>query len=363
MIEVHGSVAALRALHSHRVATVLLEVTHPRLDAFELLTRIKRIEPRIQVILVARAVEPVLLMKGGRLGALDCLTTPLTTKHLGKAVAAAAHLRFIDATVVLLAGTDPVPLASLGVFLSRFSTLVNATPQHSLPSALETSRPILVVSAAASAAESRFTEELLARFTTSKFLVLGPMPAVATPSGRNPRSLLNSNVTLVESPYRLDDALDNIARLVPEFTQLSAVSAALGLHIQHLLAFIAKSYRQHLDARVLAHAVGLSADHLAHLVHDRLGVSLMECVTRFRFEVARHLIATTPLILEDIAERCGFSSASHFSRVFLERSGLRPGDYRSHFRDTTRWRPSMPRDGSHHYPRRDRLANEIRAVR
>jgi len=48
-----------------------------------------------------------------------------------------------------------------------------------------------------------------------------------------------------------------------------------------LMDFIAKSYRQPLRAQDLAHAVGYSVHHLGHIAHERLGVALMEYLTRF----------------------------------------------------------------------------------
>jgi len=32
--------------------------------------------------------------------------------------------------------------------------------------------------------------------------------------------------------------------------------------------------------------------------------------------------------IEDVAQRCGFADASHFSRVFVQHTAMRPGEYR-----------------------------------
>ena len=73
--------------------------------------------------------------------------------------------------------------------------------------------------------------------------------------------------------------------------------------------------------------------------HYGLGVSLMEYLTRFRFEVARHLLTVTDLTIDQIAGEAGFSNASHLSRVFLGHSGRRPGDYRHRVRIGGMWPP------------------------
>jgi transcriptional regulator GlxA family with amidase domain len=103
--------------------------------------------------------------------------------------------------------------------------------------------------------------------------------------------------------------------------------------------FVAKSYRQPLRAQDLARAVGCSVHHLGHIAHERLGVSLMEYLTRFRLEVARHLLTATRLTIDQVAGEAGFSSASHLSRAFLAHSGYRPGDYRRRVRTAGMWPP------------------------
>ena len=53
-------------------------------------------------------------------------------------------------------------------------------------------------------------------------------------------------------------------------------------------------------------------------------------MTRFRISAACHLLAGAEFKLERIAELTGFDDASHLSRVFVQRRGMRPGAYRRH---------------------------------
>jgi transcriptional regulator GlxA family with amidase domain len=107
--------------------------------------------------------------------------------------------------------------------------------------------------------------------------------------------------------------------------------------------FVAKSYRQPLRAQDIARAVGYSVHHLGHIARDRLGIALMEYLTRFRLEVARHLLTATRLTIDQIAGEAGFSNASHLSRAFLAHSGCRPGDYRHQVRIAGMWPPRTMR--------------------
>lgn len=51
-------------------------------------------------------------------------------------------------------------------------------------------------------------------------------------------------------------------------------------------------------------------------------------MTRVRVAVASRLLAHTYTKLDGIAQVSGFTDASHLSRVFTERMGIRPGEYR-----------------------------------
>ena len=64
------------------------------------------------------------------------------------------------------------------------------------------------------------------------------------------------------------------------------------------------------------------------------GEGLVEYLTRIRIEKARHLLRETGDQINDIAERCGFSSISNFNKHFRKAEGLSPRNYRSSFRKT-----------------------------
>lgn len=56
--------------------------------------------------------------------------------------------------------------------------------------------------------------------------------------------------------------------------------------------------------------------------------SIGDEIRRCRLEAAREMLLSTSLSIEDIAYRCGFSDAGHFSRLFKSGYGKGPGQYR-----------------------------------
>jgi AraC-like DNA-binding protein len=85
-----------------------------------------------------------------------------------------------------------------------------------------------------------------------------------------------------------------------------------------------------LDIARIAAAVHVSAQHLQRLFRVS-GVSLMRYVWSARLERAAHLLRVSSprgSSVQEIAWQCGFTTAAHFSRLFRQRYGESPSDYR-----------------------------------
>jgi len=80
-----------------------------------------------------------------------------------------------------------------------------------------------------------------------------------------------------------------------------------------------------LDATAIATGVRISVSHLNRVFRDE-ETSLMRYLWNQRLERAHDLLRASPSSsrIEDIAWRCGFSSAAHFSRLFKQRYGQSP---------------------------------------
>ena len=106
-----------------------------------------------------------------------------------------------------------------------------------------------------------------------------------------------------------------------------------------LLARALEFMEEHLAAELsreeVARAAGLSPSHFSHLMRAKTGWSFTELLTRLRVDRACHLLAHTDHPLVRIAQDCGFSDQSYFTRVFRKRTGQPPGDYRSRRENAT----------------------------
>jgi AraC-like DNA-binding protein len=89
-----------------------------------------------------------------------------------------------------------------------------------------------------------------------------------------------------------------------------------------------------LDARSIAAAVGVSVGYLNRLFRNE-GTSLMRYLWMQRLQFAREILDSSQsgrLRIEEVAWRCGFSSAAHFSRRFHQHFGRTPSEWRESIR-------------------------------
>jgi CheY-like chemotaxis protein/AraC-like DNA-binding protein len=313
--------AALDVLRARRVDVVLLDLLMPGPDGLEVLARIKHDHPRVEVIVVTGLVQTQAAVAGIKLGAFDYVTKPFDQTELLGLVDDAVS-RAAAAGSILLVGSDPAVLASFAVVLAPHAPVVVTAPAL-------TARPdpgvpaphVVLYDCPPTAAGGEIADRLAERYPRASLLVLADeaVRVGAATLGRG---------TVIRKPYRLGEVLPSVAALAPDLAGLAVQCARMGPYLPRLLECLVHTYERPLAAADLAGAVGCSVHHLGHDVRDRLGVSLMELLVRFRCEVVRHRLTVTDLTLDEIAGDTGFSSASHLSRAFLKHTGHRPGDYR-----------------------------------
>jgi AraC-like DNA-binding protein len=78
----------------------------------------------------------------------------------------------------------------------------------------------------------------------------------------------------------------------------------------------------------LAESVNMSRSAFAKRFHDAFFKSPMNLVNHVRLERAAKMLTSSPLPVERIGKRCGFSSRSHFSHAFKRHTGLSPAEFR-----------------------------------
>ncbi len=98
--------------------------------------------------------------------------------------------------------------------------------------------------------------------------------------------------------------------------------------IQKSIAYIEADLAGDLGLRQIASALNISAGYLSTLFKKETGQTLTEYISRRRMETGAHLLRTTRLQVQTVAQRCGMSDVNYFSKLFKKYTGKSPIQYR-----------------------------------
>ncbi|RAV04659.1 AraC family transcriptional regulator [Paenibacillus sp. YN15] len=91
---------------------------------------------------------------------------------------------------------------------------------------------------------------------------------------------------------------------------------------------------QPLTLKQIASYGGLGISRASELFKEAYGCSVMDYAILMRLNNAREHILYDTVTLEEAAFSCGFTSYTHFSRMFRKRYGVSPSEYRQQNRQT-----------------------------
>ena len=124
--------------------------------------------------------------------------------------------------------------------------------------------------------------------------------------------------------YRL---LLDISSLVGFTTEETQNGNGVGAAVQ----YIAEHYSETIELSKLAELSGLSQGHFCRTFKSHTHMRPIEYVTHLRVERAKDLLMSRPpLSISEIASKVGYASAAYFSKIFREKVGSTPENYRKH---------------------------------
>src|SRR5205814_184271 len=254
------------------------------------------------------------------------LTKPWDEETLLSAVRAAA-VRGRDTThCVLLVGNDSERLAPFQVIMGiRVLAVAMALEEALVGPAL---KPwLIVLDGGVDPTHDATALRILAERYPGR-------PTIVTT--RSPASVLRADVCamadVVAAPYHVSDILNRIHRILSTRVGHTKSGPWLSHHVGGAIDYLTDHYRAVVPLANVARFAGLSVDRLAHVFRAKVGMTMKEYAARLRVCVGCQLLAHSDRKLEDIAQCLGFDHASHFSRVFTDMMGLRPGEYRRRVR-------------------------------
>jgi AraC-like DNA-binding protein len=121
--------------------------------------------------------------------------------------------------------------------------------------------------------------------------------------------------------------IEREVRLLQELHSNREVGPDAVRRVQRARELLESPREQPLSIQEVAAAVGWSADHLRRICRAVLQVTPHEIQSAARVRRAQELLSYGGLSIREIAIRCGFEDASHFSRVFKKSTGFVPRDW------------------------------------
>ena len=110
------------------------------------------------------------------------------------------------------------------------------------------------------------------------------------------------------------------------------------IHVQEAIAYIKNYYSQKITVEDIANYLALNRSYLYTIFMNSLGISPKDFLTEFRISRGKEQLAITDLSVEEIAVSCGYRNSLAFGKVFKQKVGITPTQYRNDNRKDARER-------------------------
>ena len=109
--------------------------------------------------------------------------------------------------------------------------------------------------------------------------------------------------------------------------EVSAGTRSREALVQAALKEITQNYRE-ASLSTVAREYGVSLAYVSECVRAQTGKTYKELLQRHRMETAARLLRRSDLNIQQIIAQVGYENTSYFYRLFHERYGLSPREYR-----------------------------------
>lgn len=106
--------------------------------------------------------------------------------------------------------------------------------------------------------------------------------------------------------------------------------AALEEWMQHEKPYLNSDFK----LQDLREVVPVNRTYMSQFLKAEFGCNFYQYVMRYRVSEAKEMMRANPdMMLQDIADQCGFSSLTMFGRVFARETGLSPTEWKASGQD------------------------------
>lgn len=163
----------------------------------------------------------------------------------------------------------------------------------------------------------------------------GPLPIprfVRNAASADAKYLLRQLLTVYEegAPYFRERANALLALYVCEIMRCNPPEAKVteNPYVKEMKEIITDHISRHITVEEIASRIHLYPTYCSELFHREMGMTISEYAVQERIEAAKELLGDSSLSVRDVAEQTGFCDRFYFSRVFRQKTGLSPTEYR-----------------------------------
>ncbi|WP_248925842.1 response regulator transcription factor [Paenibacillus hamazuiensis] len=105
--------------------------------------------------------------------------------------------------------------------------------------------------------------------------------------------------------------------------------------VERAIAYIEKHYMEDIGIGQIAGELNVTPNYLSSLFHKKTGCTFVKYLTRLRMYKAKELLAETGLQVQQVAEKVGYYSSRHFTKLFKDTNGVYPSDFKKNLGNHT----------------------------
>ncbi len=205
---------------------------------------------------------------------------------------------------------------------------ISGNEEHRLHSKSERYERVIILLNAERADALLRAKELIAllKFRPAEFLHVRKLASMQTATVliENMRKELADRAPLYESA--VNAILEQLLILL--FREDEAPTLSTPARFAEIRKYLEENYAAPLDLEEIAQRFHLSKYYLAHAFKEECGVSPIQFLTSLRLSHAKRLLTETNLRIGEVAAQVGFTELNRFCRLFRQKTGITPKEYR-----------------------------------
>ena len=124
-------------------------------------------------------------------------------------------------------------------------------------------------------------------------------------------------------------SLSNITTMLIKYILLEKMlKPDINESMQKAVNYINDNLSEKLSIKSISQNINVSKSALYNKFHEYFNCTISEYINALRVEKSKELLSETEYSIEDISQKCGFASASYFSKTFKRLTGMSPLKYK-----------------------------------